>query len=354
MKSSIRRKASNPHRNNAKNTRKGLLFFIAFTLITMYSFSQTAAYLDFRNPVLESGVAATDGAQYRFSTVTTNVDAVITIIGRSDALVNLLNPDMNTSGFDGAFQPQVGYNNGTAPGPADWWMEFNIQFVEHGTSIPATISEFNVSGVDIDGNSQYISEYLSFFDMQDYSIEANSGLTVTSLYESINGSMLSGKRFDGPVANYTNIDTGATNVMVSNHYVNKSSFTVRTGGKSTDVSGASDRMYSFYFQNFAYNNPHNSLLASNRVRITRERINTAVIPSVYPNPVSSTLFIKLADVQTKNTSIRLYDVKGNLVTANMNTSDNGQQLDVSKLKAGMYILQIVAGEEKSLQRIVKM
>lgn len=355
MKSSIRRKASNPHRHNAKRTCKGLLLFIAFTLITLCSFSQTSSYLDFRNPVLEAGVAGTDGAQYRFSTVTTNVDALVTIVGRSDVLVNLLNPDMNTSGFDGALQPQVGYNNGTAPGPADWWMEFNIQFVEHATTSPATITEFNVSGVDIDGNSQYINEYLSFYDMQDYSLEANSGLSVTSLYENINGSMVSGKRFDGPVANYANIDTGATSVMVSNHYVNTSSFTVRTGGKSTDVSGASDRMYSFYFQNFAYNNPYNALLASNRVRIRRETESSALaIPSVYPNPVAGTLFVKLEDTQAKNTSIRLFDVKGNLVTSNMNKSVNGQQLDVSRLKPGVYVLQIVAGEEKSVQRIVKL
>lgn len=173
-----------PHRKQLTGSSKGFFLFILFALLALCSGAQTAAYLDFRNPVTEEGTFGADGSKYRFSNVTTNVDAVITIIGRSDALVYLLNADMNTSGFDGAFQPQVGYNSGTAPGPADWWLELNIQFVEHGTTVPAVIEDFNVSGVDIDGNSQYINEYLSFFDMQDYSVETGSGLSITSLYES--------------------------------------------------------------------------------------------------------------------------------------------------------------------------
>ena len=335
---------------------KALLLFTLITHITLCCFAQTGAYLDFRNPELESGVSGADGAQYRFSNVTGNVDALITITGRSDMLVNILNADMNTSGFDGAFQPQVGYNNGTAPGPADWWMEFNIQFVEQGTTIPAIISDFNVSGVDIDGNSQYINEYLTFFDMQDYSIEANSGLSVTSLYENVNGSMLSGKRFDGPVSNYTNIDTSATTVMVTNHYINKSSFTVRTGGRSTDVSGASDRMYSFYFQNFAYNTPDNIVLASKSERKKPLRINQNTSLSVYPNPVAGNINIKLPDTWNKNNlSIRLYDVKGNLVKNDLaNGYAQMKQVDMSSLKTGIYMMHITSGQESSVQRIVKM
>ena len=81
-------------------------------------------------------------APNRFTNVTTNVDAIVTITDRSDVLVNMLNLDMNTSGFDGAFQPQVGYNNGTTPGAADWWMQFNIRFVTSGSNTPVAISEF--------------------------------------------------------------------------------------------------------------------------------------------------------------------------------------------------------------------
>jgi hypothetical protein len=330
---------------------KFVILFIAALVLSICSFSQTVAYLDFRNPTLEAGTAGADGAQYRFSNVTTNVDAIVTLVRRSDALVYLLNPDMNTSGFDGAFQPQVGYNNGTTPGAADWWMEFNIQFVNNGTNNAVAISEFNVSGVDIDGNGQYINEYVSFFDMQDYSLEAGSPLAITTLDENINGTMLSGKRFDGPTANYTNIDTGATAVMVTNHYVNKTSFTVRTGGRSTDVSGAADRMYSFYFQNFAYNSPNNFLLALQGQRITRQKTISKIAVNVYPNPSNDNVNISIPDSWNKNDlSVRVFDTNGKL----LGTTSNKTSLSVGSLKPGTYLLHISSGKDSAIQRIVKL
>jgi hypothetical protein len=354
MKACTRRSTATVHRQHANETRKGILFFILFTLIAAYSFSQTGSYLDFRNPSQESGTPGADGAQYRFSGVTTNVDAIVTIIGRSDALVNLLNPDMNTSGFDGAFQPQVGYNNGTTPGAADWWMEFNIQFVAQATLNPVVLGDFNVSGVDIDGNGQYINEYLAFFDMQDYSLESGSGLTITSLNENINGSMLAGKRFDGPVANYTNIDTSATMVMVTNHYVNKSSFTVRTGGRSTDVSGASDRMYSFYFQNFIYTSPSNGIL-SLRNRVTPEKKKAVDhLITAYPNPVVSSLNISVTNGSDDNYSLTLYDIHGRVCATKLVNNKGLFQLDMSTVKPGVYMVQAKNGSNKFVERIVKL
>jgi hypothetical protein len=61
-----------------------------------------------------------------------------------------------------------------------------------------------------------------------------------------------GKRFEGPVTNYVDVDTSATTVMTTNAYVNTNSFRVRTGAKSTGVSGAADRMYSLWFKTFSY------------------------------------------------------------------------------------------------------
>ncbi len=356
MKATTLRSTSTAHRDHNSSVAKGLMLFILFLLVTLYSFSQSAAYLDFRNPVVESGVAGADGATYRFSNVTTNVDALVTIMGRSDALVNILNPDMNTSGFDGAFQPQVGYNNGTTPGAADWWMQFNISFVEHGTNNSIVIPEFNVSGVDIDGNSQYINEYLSFFDMAEYSIESGSGLAVTSLYENIEGAMYSGRRFDGPVANYTNIDTSATSVMVTNRYVDKSSFIVRTGGKSSDVSGAADRMYSFYFQNFTYNAPANSLLSINPARVRPTRSNELqTIVSVYPNPVRSELKITIpVKWQNKEVSFEIFSLNGVAVKKEINKhASQATTLQLDHLQAGNYVIRMRANDETVVQMIAK-
>jgi len=66
---------------------------------------------------------------------------------------------------------------------------------------------------------------------------------------------LIGKQFNGPVTNFVDIDTSATAVMVTNLYQNLSSFRIRAGAHSTGVSGAADRMYSFYFKSFNYQAP---------------------------------------------------------------------------------------------------
>jgi hypothetical protein len=217
--------------------------------------------LEFKSPTLISGTAGADGAKYKFAKVGSNLDAVVTIAKRSDALVYLVNLDMVTSGFDKAWQPQVGYNNGTAPGPADWWMEFNVSFVEEGTMIPATIDEFNLSAIDIDGNGDKIREYVSFYNLKSYTVETNSVLGISNITSLLSGIITKiGTRFDGPTLNFTNIDTSGTAVMVTANYQKIQSFTVRTGGVASAANGAADRMYSLYFQSFAYSKPASATL----------------------------------------------------------------------------------------------
>src|SRR5207237_2907734 len=123
-----------------------LLLLSAVLVICNTSFAGPGVpKLEFKSPTLLSGTAGADGAQYKFQKVGSNLDAVVTIAKRSDPLVYLLTLDMVTSGFDKAWQPQVGYNNGNAPGAADWWMEFNVLFVKEGTMTPATITEFDLT-----------------------------------------------------------------------------------------------------------------------------------------------------------------------------------------------------------------
>lgn len=330
-----------------------VLGLLAFT--TNCVVAQSGSGLYFSNPVLEVGVGATDGAVYRFQNVTTGIDALVTINGRSDSLVNILNIDMNTSGFDAAFQPQVGYNNGTAPGPADWWMEFTIRFVEGGTNTPATMLEFNVSGVDIDGNGQYINEYLSFYRMESYSFEANSGLSLSTITETVGDSTYNiGKRFDGPTANFANIDTGATTVMVSNHYVNTSSFVLRTGGRSTNVSGASDRMYSLYFREFNYDAPHQVTLAlKEKTRQNRVLPSTAI--SMYPNPVLNTLKVNIPQNFVNTVvAIKIVDING-VIRKYRIIQKSGllETMEMGDLEKGVYVVNYKSAAGMASARIVK-
>ena len=240
----------------------------------------TSQELVFKNSVLKSGKAGEDGAIYLFSSVMTGIDAQVKITNRSSAMVKLVTIDLTSSGFEKAFQPQVTYGNNTAPaGHSDWWMEFEVSFLKAGTNTAAAIDAFNVTGLDIDGNNDKISEYASFYGLQTFTLEKNTQLTVSSIMEKVKGAMTAvGKRFDGPVSNYMNVDTIATAAMVTNSYVSTNSFKLRTGATSTGVSGAADRMYSFWFKTFTYSSAivnllpvtvinWNATLASNNVSL---------------------------------------------------------------------------------------
>ncbi|MGZ8557624.1 MAG: hypothetical protein ACXWWC_04805, partial [Chitinophagaceae bacterium] len=96
-------------------------------LIQVSVFSQTTNELVFKNPVLLSGTALQDGARYVFPNVTTGVDAVLEIKGRSGASVVVNNIDITSFGFDKALQPELGIP-GTAPANANWWVDFEITF----------------------------------------------------------------------------------------------------------------------------------------------------------------------------------------------------------------------------------
>jgi len=239
---------------------------------------QTSQELVFQNPVLVSGTSGTNNATYRFSTVLTGVDALVKINDRSSSLVKLVSIDLDNTGFNKAFQPQVTYGNNTTPsGNTEWWMEFNIDFVIANTTIPVPVAAFNLSGLDIDGNNDKISEYASFYGLNSFLLESTSTLVPSVIKENVNGNLLTvGERFDGPVANYSNIDTLATTVMVTNTYLATSSFRMRAGAKSTGVSGAADRMYSFWFKTFNYSSTVTQLLPVTLVNFTAAYTNSAV------------------------------------------------------------------------------
>ena len=230
---------------------------LAFVMLTG-SLLSSAQELSFRDPELVSGTDKQDGAIYRFRNVITsggpNVDALVTINGRSSSQVKLLNIDTKTTGHNKAFQPQITYGDNNSPaGITDWWMEFEISFVSSNNGATAKVDSFRITAIDLDGNGDKINEWVSFYDNTAYTFESNTILQALNLWDLLGG--LIGKKFNGPVTNYVDIDTSATNVMVTGLYQNKSSFRIRTGAHSTGASGAADRMYSFWFKTFNYQAP---------------------------------------------------------------------------------------------------
>ena len=238
--------------------RSMLRTILPFVFLTA-SLTTSAQELVFKDPQLESGSDKQDGAIYRFRNVITsggpNVDALVKINARSSGQVKLIDIDKDIHGHKKAFQPQVTYGDNNSPwGISDWWMEFEISFVNSANGSSAKVDSFRVTALDIDGNGDKINEWVSFYDNKSYTLENNSILQALNLFD-ILGLLQIGKKFSGPTTNYLDIDTAATSVMVTNMYQAKSAFRIRTGAHSTGTSGAADRMYSFWFKSFTYQAP---------------------------------------------------------------------------------------------------
>src|SRR4030095_6036275 len=218
----------------------------------------SAQELRFRDPELYSGVDKQDGAVYRFRNVITsggpNVDALVTVSGRSSNQVKTLDIDKKTTGHDKAFQPQITYGDNNSPaGIADWWMEFEFTFVSSNNGAAAKVDSFRLTALDIDGNGDKINEWVTFYNNKAYTLESNSVLQALNVLDLLGADL--GKQFSGPTTNFVDIDTSATAVMVTNFYQNTNTFKIRAGAQSTGANGAADRMYSFWFKSFDYQAP---------------------------------------------------------------------------------------------------
>jgi hypothetical protein len=232
------------------------LIVTIFALALIQTSASAQQELVFQNSSLKSGTAGSVGAVYKFPLVNSTQDALVTISDRSSSKVTLSSIDLTNTGFNKAFQPQISYNNGSVSNAQNWWMEFTITFVDHNTSNPSVIGSFNVTALDIDGDGNKLKEYDAFYSPASYVVESNSALTITNL---VVNSQTVGKTFTAPVTQYSGIDTTQTDVMTTLAYNNVNTIKVRLGGVTTGSASNTDRMYSIWFKNFAYNDPLKTL-----------------------------------------------------------------------------------------------
>ncbi|SEN09895.1 T9SS type A sorting domain-containing protein [Niastella yeongjuensis] len=235
---------------------------IAVILLLAVSAGIQAQGLEFKDGKKVTGREGEDGAVYKFPNVTKDVDGYIRINGRSSSGVKLTDIDLDNTGWDKAFQPQIEYKNRSASGSEkDWWMEFEISFLSAKDNTPVAISSMDLSAIDIDGDDNHVNEWVSLYSLDSYTTERHTSLQVLDLLENILSVLtLTGKKFSGPLTQYDNIDTSATKVMTTAKYTNKSKFRIRAGGHSTDKDISTERMYSFWFKSFNYTAPVQSTL----------------------------------------------------------------------------------------------
>jgi hypothetical protein len=242
-----------------------IIFFIAATAQAQSLIPE----LTFKNPVLKTGKGCQgdglDGAVYIFENVGWNVDALVTILGRSSADVTLSATDIqgpeqdsvNGTGYDNAWQPRIKFADGKAPAHETWWMEFKISFVKHfdrNTSI--SVNQFFVSGLDIDGDGNQLHEFQSYYKMHFFSLEPQTAVFASTVQGSEMDPLLKGKRFDGSSKNYPGISVTAEDAMVSNFYTNSSSMVVRLGAETgMTATKKADRMYGLLFKSLVFDVP---------------------------------------------------------------------------------------------------
>lgn len=231
------------------NTKK--IFFacsMLFLALPSISFSQE---LIFKDPVLSSGSAGQNNAVYRFPKVSATVDALVKIKGRSASNVIIDNIDVSDFGWTKAFQPRIGLSGGVVSGVQNWWVEFEISFVQTGTSTQVDVNEYDLTALDVDGDGLTIQEYVEFSGFKACSFESGTELTNVQIPPMPDKNY----RFTGPVTNYLDIDILATKVMVTCKYEKKNTIKFKIGARSGGAtSNAALRYNSIWFRSFSYTN----------------------------------------------------------------------------------------------------
>ncbi len=142
----------------------------------------------FKTQTLKTGTAGQNGAVYEFPKVTGEVNAMVKIMSRSSPLVKLINIDLTSTGSVKAWQPQVG-NNNRINNAGEWWMEFQISFIDKRNGQPVSVNAFDLSAVDIDGNGDKIREFVSFYNLKSYTVETNSILSISNILGTLPGGL---------------------------------------------------------------------------------------------------------------------------------------------------------------------
>jgi len=195
----------------------------------------------FKNGTRISGTNRQIGAKYRFDNVKPGVDGIITITDINNITIDDID---GPSGFDEAFQPVI-----TVPGKTSGYAEFKLDFVLHGTIIPAIMLQVPLTAIDIDGKTTGSGEKVFEFDefktsplyviIYDF-IGANLNINLGSSW--VRTQNTSGKDYPG-------VDTVQSDVMFTMMHAAVSTVSFRVGAEN-NTSSSAQRLRSVYFKRF--------------------------------------------------------------------------------------------------------
>ena len=78
--------------------------------------------------------------------------------------------------------------------------------------------------------------------------------------------------------------------------------------------------------------------------------------ALWPNPVEDVIGLSFNSLNNASLSLTIFDLNGRVVRSTntvMNSGQNDHRIHVADLEAGMYLLQITNGEQRSSRRFVK-
>jgi hypothetical protein len=277
---------------------KRIVPFLATLFIALSTVGQSGPELVFTNPVLVSGTANKEGAIYRFSNVATGVDATVKLKKFSRNDITMATVDNAVLGWNKAFQPEFGLA-GLVAANQNWYVDFEMIFYKAGTNNKQKMDTVDLTALDVDGDGSAISEYVTYdkpnsvlYSTVSYLTNAAVGAlgqsfvcaqdnllsTIiiclycggdgilsgddcshcdgTGIVHSLCGHAYeggSGNTVLGPVSNFVNIDTAATQVMATYQYLKTDRIRFRYGAKTNNntSNGAGIRLNSTWFREFS-------------------------------------------------------------------------------------------------------
>ena len=221
------------------------LLCAVFLTVTLFFFNINilnaqcvAPGMQFINPVLVSGTNGAINAKYKFASVVTGVDAIVTITDIVGG-ASLTSIDDNTFGYSQAWQPVV--KTPLSMGAIESYVKFKMDFVDSNDETDHTFICFTLSAIDVDGDNDRVREMVAANDYTSYAVS-----NVTTLSLSQQGGLL---KATSTILNFPGIDTSAYITNINYRYINKSKINeIRIGSVTNETFIAQDRFSCIYFR----------------------------------------------------------------------------------------------------------
>lgn len=131
-----------------------------------------------RTVVINTGNSGTNaGSKHRYANVITKdgivVYAILHIVQKVNATITNFDDD-NITGEETRFQPRIGSGSGGG------YIVYELEFFNTANDASVFLYNYNITGIDIDGNSSSNREYVEVGGYTNYTVNNPTGLTIST------------------------------------------------------------------------------------------------------------------------------------------------------------------------------